>query len=316
MGRKKKTTQQFIYQANLIHKNKYDYSKTLYVDSQTKVCITCPEHGEFYQNPNNHINGCGCPKCKSINTSNVLKSNTIEFINKANKIHKNKYNYEKVNYINNKTKVLIICPIHGQFEQTPLIHLRGSGCPKCKLQERSNKMLCTLEDFIIKANIVHNNKYDYSKVNYTGKRNKIIIICPIHGEFIQEAGHHLQGCGCPKCNTSKGEKFIQNFLIQENIKFEYQYSINVSFDINPSGIAKIDFYLPDYNCFIEYNGKQHYESIEHFGGIDGFKRQQARDEFVKTYCELNKIKFIEIKYDISNAQIVEILSSLLTFKKQ
>jgi hypothetical protein len=117
---------EFITKAKLVHKNKYDYSKVIYKDSRTKVTITCPEHGEFKQTPNNHLKGQICPNCVVYSCSN-----TEEFINKAIIVHSNKYMYNKVNYTMSKTKVTIICPIHGHFEQTPNRHLAGQGCPGC-----------------------------------------------------------------------------------------------------------------------------------------------------------------------------------------
>ena len=107
----------------------------------------------------------------------------------------------------------------------------------------------------------------------------------------------MKGEGCPKCYQSKGEKFITNWLINNNIKFKSQYKINIDPEINQSGNAFIDFYLPDHNVFIEYNGEQHYIAKERFGGEIEFNRQQKRDEYVKTYCNKNNIKLIEIKYN-------------------
>lgn len=129
MKRVKLDTTEFINRAKIIHGNRYDYSKVNYVNSKTKVCIICREHGEFYQTPDNHINvKNGCPKC-----AGVIKSTTEEFVNNARLIHEDKYDYSKVEYINAKTKVCIICPEHGEFYQTPNAHTstQKQGCPKC-----------------------------------------------------------------------------------------------------------------------------------------------------------------------------------------
>jgi protein-arginine kinase activator protein McsA len=118
--------ERFIIKANEKHGEKYDYSKLEYVDAHTKVCIICPKHGEFWQTPNSHLNGCGCPKCggnKSLTTE--------EFIEKAKQIHGEKYDYSKVEYVNANTKVYVICPIHGEFWVTPANHLRERGCSQC-----------------------------------------------------------------------------------------------------------------------------------------------------------------------------------------
>lgn len=135
---KRLTTEGFIEKAKKLHDNKYDYSKAEYVNTNTKVCIICPEHGEFWQTPSNHLQGKGCPKCKGKNKT------TEEFIEKANIIHNNKYDYSKVEYKSNRTKVCIICPEHGEFWQTPHEHLHGCGCPKCK-NIKWNKETCYQE---------------------------------------------------------------------------------------------------------------------------------------------------------------------------
>ena len=125
------STDEFIKKAIYKHGDKYDYSKTNYINSHTKVCIICPEHGEFWQTPTNHLNGNGCPKCKNNKLRNLFISNSEEFIKKAIYKHGDKYDYSKVNYVDIHTKVCIICPEHGEFWQTPNNHLKGESCPKC-----------------------------------------------------------------------------------------------------------------------------------------------------------------------------------------
>ena len=124
------------------------------------------------------------------------KLTTEEFIKRAEEIHgKGKYDYSRVEYKNNYTKITIICPIHGEFEQRPNSHLSGYGCPNCSNErKRSNT-----EEFIRKAREVHGDKYDYSKVVYKGALIKVTIICPIHREFEQRPNDHLRGKGCAKC---------------------------------------------------------------------------------------------------------------------
>lgn len=124
---KKLTAEEFIEKAKQIHGHKYDYSKVEYLGCNVDICIICPIHGEFWQKPYKHLSGQGCKKCVSENQS--LKRN---FIEKARRIHGDKYDYSKVEYINAHTKIRIICPIHGEFLQTPDNHLRGKRCPKCK----------------------------------------------------------------------------------------------------------------------------------------------------------------------------------------
>lgn len=216
---KKLTTDEFIEKARIIHSSKYDYSKFNYYDSQTKSCIICSIHGEFYQTPNNHLNGSGCSKCGDIKTGNSFKLTTEEFIKKAKAIHGDKYLYSDVNYKTFFDKVLIKCKAHGGFEQIPANHLKGQGCPYC-----SNNKKYTTEEFIEKANKVHNNKFNYLKTNYINSNIKITIICPVHGEFYQTPGSHLNGNGCPKCSNNKKlttEEFITKAKVEHGVKYDY-----------------------------------------------------------------------------------------------
>ena len=142
-------TKEFIEKAKQIHGDKYDYSKVIYNGAHEKVCIICPEHGEFWMKPNNHLNGQNCPRCALIEQG-INRRKTIEqFIKEAKEIHGDKYDYSKVVYTNNQTKIEIICPKHGSFWQTPLTHLRGSGCPECSLENVAKQNLNIL-DVIIK----------------------------------------------------------------------------------------------------------------------------------------------------------------------
>lgn len=190
----------FTNKAIEVHGNKYDYSKVEYINNKTKVCIICPIHGEFWQTPDCHLANKGCVEC-----SGNKKSNSSEFIDKSIRLHGDKYDYSKVNYVSSKTKVCIICPIHGEFWQKPNGHLSGDGCKKC-----GNSY--TLNDFIKKATFIHKNKYDYSKVVYVDSKTKVTIICPVHGEFTQIPADHLRNRGCVLCKpiTHSRSSAIEN----------------------------------------------------------------------------------------------------------
>ena len=226
---KKKTKEEFIKEATEKHEGKYDYSKVEYVNAHTKVCIICPEHGEFWQTPNGHLKGCGCTKCAN-EAKEYCRSSKEDFIKKARKVHGDKYKYTKVVYVNNKTKVCIICPEHGEFWQTPSGHLQGQGCPTCGHVVVGDSKRSSLSDFIKKARKVHGDKYDYSKVEYIGSKIKVCIICPEHGKFEQIPNSHLRTHGCPKCKGDKlresktltKEEFIKK--AREIHKDKYDYS--------------------------------------------------------------------------------------------
>ena len=277
----KGTTDEFIERSRKIHSNKYDYSKVEYINSKTKVCIICPKHDEFWQKPNGHLNGQGCPSCNKITSD--------DFIQKATLIHNGKYDYSKVDYKTAKTKVCIICPEHGEFWQAPDKHLSGCGCQKCG----GTKKL-SIEEFISKANKIHNNKYDYSKVKYINNQTKVCIICPEHGEFWQAPGSHLSGKGCPHCLSSKIEDTIETKLNEMNVNFEKQKTFDW---LKSKRNMRLDFYLPEYNIAIECQGKQHFDNIEYFGGNDGLKYRKYNDMIKLKLCKEHNVNLLYFNYD-------------------
>ena len=203
-GNKKHTNESFTQKAREVHgENTYCYSFVNYVNATTKVKIICPEHGEFEQSPSNHINfKQGCPICAC-----VKKHTDDSFIEKAKLIHGDKYLYDLVVYMGAHSKVKIICPEHGEFEQEASSHLQGVGCPSCGGNKKH-----TSESFIEKAKQIHGNTYDYSKVLYKGNKIKIIILCNKHGEFKQTATSHLRGSGCPGCMSCGFDRTRSGFL--------------------------------------------------------------------------------------------------------
>jgi len=200
-GNKKKTTEEFVKEAKNTHKNKYNYSKTKYINVHTKVKIICPKHGEFYQTPKNHLSLHGCSKC-----AGNKKKTTEEFIKDAIKVHGKKYDYSDVIYKRENKKVKIICPKHGEFYQIPNGHLSGKGCLKCGVINKNTK------EFIKDAKKTHGDRYNYNKVNYINCKTKVIIICYKHGEFKQSPNNHINGNNCPKCNKTNISNISQKWL--------------------------------------------------------------------------------------------------------
>lgn len=280
MGKEK-----FIEKARLVHGDNYDYSKVEYINNRNKVCIICPEHGEFWQAPDKHLQGRGCPKCCKKNKRYTLE----EFVEKANEIHGGKYDYSFADYVNNKTKIRIICPEHGEFSQTPTLHLQGCGCKYCKKGSVFNT-----EDFLKRAREIHGNKYDYSETKYTGANNPVIIICPEHGPFFQKPVNHLnKEEGCPECGKKfrKGETELFHFLCNKypDIKIIHSYWKNH---------REYDIFFEDFNIAIEFQGAQHFKPVD-FGGYGKekaeklFVENQERD---KKKRELSKKENITLLY--------------------
>ena len=282
--------------------NKYDYSLVEYINSKTKIKIICKEHGVFEQRLDHHLNGSSCPNC-----SGNKKLTQNDFINKSKKTHGDKYDYTSVKYINNITKVKIICPRHGMFEQSPSNHMLGKGCKKCK----SN--VFTTDDFIEKSKEIHGDKYDYSLVKYINSKTKVKIICKNHGVFEQIPCNHIHvrmKQGCPLCNESKGELEIKKVLDKLNIFYIQEYKI---FEENKKYPLRADFYIPKFNTIIEFNGIQHYKPVEKFGGKKIFKQTIERDVRKKKICDKNNIKIINIKYNDINIVEKILLDSIKNF---
>lgn len=291
------TKDNFIQRSYIVHNNRYQYNNVMYVDTNTKVTITCPEHGEFEQRPYSHLEGRGCPKCnwrdKKAKTSKTL-------IRQATKTHNNFYNYDKVIYNGPNTPVLVVCPKHGEFKIRLWNHAKGDRCPLCGAGKRR-----TTNDFIVLANEVHGNKYDYSLVEYKSAKKKIIIICPIHGEFKitpdQHLGHHKQGC--PKCKASKGEREIYRVLVKTGITnfiCEKQFESCVAPGTNLP--LRFDFYLPDHNLLIEYDGQAHYKKVNYSGSLtenemkSRLKRTNQLDKIKDQYAIDNEYDLLRIPY--------------------
>lgn len=258
---RKLTTDNFIEKSKIKHGDRYDYSKSIYINRRTKLTIICNLHGEFLQEAGSHMQGGrGCPKC-----SHNVRSTSSDFIEKANKVHNHKYRYENIEYRNAHSKVDIEYLIHGMFEQTPNSHLKGSGCQKCNNYNR----IVNTENFIKKANLKHNNFYNYDKSVYT-PNGKTTIICPIHGDFEQRVSNHLQGSGCTKCfnKRSKLEEEIYKFAKTLDNSAEYSNKNLIGMEL--------DIILPRFKMAIEVNGE-----YWHYLKKDGRKKHIVKSNLCK-----------------------------------
>lgn len=471
---RKLTQDEFIDICKRVHNNKYDYSKTIYVNKRTKVTITCPIHGDFQQYAQNHKNGQGCPICgeekareinkqrykyddfikvsnerfnneyefpniekeyvnshstitivhktcgnsfkkrandhltskrggcsclrkrhipqpkprKSSKSIMVVKEDrrhklwtvedfrksfdkineqldnqyecnfeefknlsipipfhckkcgktfkrkptvfvymnktcphcnglarnraytTEEWIELANKIHNNKYDYSKAEYIKTDTKLCVIChqkdefgDEHGEFWVTPHAHTGSmhSGCPKCSQKYSDGNRFSKL------AALKHNNFYDYSLVKYKNAYTKVEIICPEHGVFMVSPNQHLMGKGCPLCCFSTLEKAIKAIL--DNLGIEYVYQAKKR-TLEWLDNLSLDFYLPQYNVGIECQGEQHYKFVKFFHRTEErFKLAQERDSKKSRLCEENNCKLLyysDIEEVVDNEKVFDL----------
>lgn len=243
-------TPSFIYKARIVHNNKYNYDKSVYTGSAKDLIITCPIHGDFNMRPSNHItNKQGCAKCRNEKFSIDYRDDLESFIVKSVKKHGLFYDYSLVKYINNKTPVEIVCPVHGSFWCAPGNHYtHGTGCPKCGLIKISEYQKDTKESFIKKAAAKHGDRYNYDKSVYVDCNTEIEIVCSVHGSFFQKPMFHLRGCGCQSCakTESRWEGELKNFIRDLGFVADKNKSL-----INP---YELDIYVPDKNLAVETNG--------------------------------------------------------------
>lgn len=282
---RRKTTEDFITDAIMVHGEKYTYANAHYINNKEKVSICCPLHGEFLMSPNNHLRGQGCPKCGDVAMANHRRSTLEKFILSAKKLHGDKYDYSLVEYKSSREKVSIICPKHGVFSQTPSDHTSGAGCPQCANESLSERYRTGLEQFISRANEVHGNKYDYAKVMYSSLKDKVEIHCPIHGPFLQVAGSHLQGTGCPRCyGNAKATKEEFVFKARKVHGCVYDYSI-VDYK---NSTTKIMIVCPKHGIFEQ-------QPQDHLAGygcpICGGSHRFTTDEFIGRAKDIHGEKY-------------------------
>jgi hypothetical protein len=182
---------------------------------------------------------------------------TEDFIKRSNETHTSKYTYTKTIYVKSIEKVIITCPEHGDFEQTPQMHLRGSGCNKCGAIQGGQTNRKDLRELLEECHSMHNNKYKYNFANYTSINKKYEIVCPEHGVFLQRLSSHLSGVGCKKCvdalKTKTTEEFIKDAKAVHGEKFDYSQVHYLN------SHSKIQVICPKHGVF----------SIAPYGHLDG-----------------------------------------------
>ena len=249
------TQDDFLRKARQHHGDKYDYSLAVFVTTLLKVIIICPDHGRFEQKAHLHMTGSMCRQCRILKTAAIrLATARDAFVTKAKELHNSKYTYTNTQYKHSLQKVIITCPVHGDFEQLPSNHLQGYGCSKCAVD---NTRLSQRE-FIDLALNKHGKQYDYSETKYITANAQVTIICKKHGSFLQRAGDHLQGCGCPICPS--GRSFSNQAIEWLNL-LSKMYNIDIQHQLNggeyrfAKGSSKrADGFCKETNTVYEYLG--------------------------------------------------------------
>lgn len=245
------------------------------------------------------LRGDSCPKCSG-NSKPTQKEADNKVLEKCKEL-----NYKLLKpfiYNNNLVVLQLQCLNDNYIWKTTYNNLinKNRKCPICANTHRRINNMYTISDILTKFTNIHSNNYDYSLVNYTGIFNKVKIICKKHGTFEQTPDSHINGSGCPKCNSSKGENKIRNFLNENKIDYIEQKTFK---ECKLKRLLKFDFYLINKNICIEYDGKQHFKIVKTWGGDDSLNLIKIRDEIKNNYCEKYNIKLLRISYtEINNIE--------------
>ena len=306
------TLDHYIDRAKEVHGDRYDYSEIIGNPRiNDKVPIKCKIHGVFKQPFNEHIHaGHGCPICGQLVINEKHSLSQDEVLKRFTKVHGDRYDYSKFVYTGKKNNGIIICREHGEFLQAPGNHVNGAGCPKC-----AGKYQLTKDEWLAKAKEYHGDKYDYSETIYpppVENKGRVNIICKIHGKFNIRAREHTGDNihrGCPICSSSYGERTIAEYFLKENINFIKEYTL-------PGYRYRYDFYLPEYNLFIEYHGRQHYMDIDHFGGNKALIETKKNDKHKAELIEIiNGANLITIPYTKEDVLLEYLLYSISRYYK-
>lgn len=220
----KQTTpvEKFLKDAEEKFGSRFAYNADEYINLDTKITITCPDHGSYMQCPADHLRSEGCPECGRLKGILSRTYSKEEYLAKCKELHNAKYEYDLDNYINLESEITVICPVHGKFSQRASNHLAGRACFLCGVITRTEKWRLTNEEVIARAKIIHGETYLYDKFLYTTQHTHVIITCRIHGDFSQDPWNHLSGTGCKRCTAIYNtEDFIKKAIEINTVAYNY-----------------------------------------------------------------------------------------------
>lgn len=293
---KRKTDKEFKTEVNNLVGNEYTFLGE-YINKRTKILVKHNECGNTYEVlPSSFLKGNRCKKCvaKLVGKNNTKPLSYI--LDKLYKVHGNEYSIIG-EYKNYNTKVLVRHNTCGnEYLVRPDSLLRGSKCLKCTHGSYKERYLKTTEEFGDNVLELTKGKYEL-KSEYKGTYEPIEIEHLECGNiYTTKPYKFILGSRCPICNQSKGETLVENVLIDLDIRFERQKKFK---NLKNKNNLSYDFYLPNQNILIEYQGIQHYEPIEIFGGVDSFKIQVKNDNIKRKYAKDNNYNLLEISYEIN-----------------
>ena len=279
-----------------------------YKNANTKIEFRCKEGHKWITTPDNVLNGSICLTCANIQSSLRQRKPHDQFVQEIHNIHPDITVVGK--YVNSKTKIEFMCSKGHVWLATPSTILKGCSCPKCKGEKISQHKFKTHEQFLCDLQSVNPDITILSK--YQSAREKVDCMCnKCNHRWWATPNNLLHGFGCPKCNQSKGEKIVEDFLIDNKIVYEVQKRFSDCVDKRP---LPFDFYLPDYNLCIEYQGEQHYKATRRMGDKEKLVYRQKHDAIKREYCKAKEIRLLEIPYTKFN-HISEILSDIVNADK-
>lgn len=259
-----------------------------YKNASTKLYYICQKGHKHSITWNSFNNGNRCPECAKENTRLKLK---LDFSIIKQEIGKEGYILLSTDedYINNTSKLKMICPEGHKCEISWSNFQQGKRCRECAIKDKAKKQRI---DFNIIQKAFEKECYILlsKEEEYKNKDSKLLYLCDKGHKNITNWSNFNSGCRCPKCNSPKGERKIIKYLESNNISFIHDKNIWNENDLRP------DFYLPSYNLVIEFDGIQHFEPVEHFGGEKNFQITQKRDRDKNEYCKKNNINILRIPY--------------------
>jgi len=279
--KKIKTTADVIALGEKIHKGLDSYEKTKFVNSRTKITVTCKKHGDYEISTGSYLTGGRCTAC-GVESKYLTLSDLKIAIKKA---HGNKYTYDWSTYVNSSNKMRIKCPKHGWFRQRVNTHIRGFGCSACGADSKrysSSQVLAAIKSHF-------RDRYTYDKFVYVRDGDPVILTCKKHGDFSKVPNELVRGNGCTSCKESKPERTMCNILMDNNIEYVQEHKLD-------GKRYRYDIYLPKLNVLVELDGMHHYKPITHYGGEARFAYTQARDKEKNLLAKCHGIPLIRIAY--------------------
>ena len=263
-----------------------------YINARTPILHHCLVHDVFWKTlPSRALMGAGCNKCKEERFHKTRCKTHEQYVDEVFKI--NPDIVVTGTYINARTPIEHYCKQHGvAWMSYPDNILRGIGCKQCGNEKIKNKNIKLHDEYVKELNMINP---DIEVVGeYMGANTSILHKCKIDGHMWNaKPANILSGKGCPCCVESHGERYIRQWLQEHNIIYSYQKIFD---DCKNKRPLPFDFYIPEYNVCIEYDGEQHFKKVDHFGGEVGLKQRQYNDNIKTSYCKNHNIHLLRIPY--------------------